>query len=51
MPAIFPPDGPIANDDHIINPDHSPPWDNSNSDANSVHLSDLTNILYNYVYM
>ena len=41
MPAIFPPDGPIANDDHIINPDHLPPWDNSNSDADSIHLLDL----------
>ena len=41
MPAIFPLDGPIANDDHIINPDHLPPLDNSNSDADSIHLLDL----------
>ena len=41
MPAIFPLDGPIANDDHIIDMDHLPPWDNSNSDADSIHLLDL----------
>ena len=41
MPAIFPPDEPIANNDDIIDPDHLPPLDNSNSDANSIHLSDL----------
>ena len=41
MPAIFPPDEPIANNDDIIDPDHPLPLDNSNSDANSIHLLDL----------
>ena len=41
MPAIFSPDGPIANDDHIIDLDHLPPLDNSNSDTDSIHLLDL----------
>ena len=41
MPAIFPLEGPIANDGHVIDPDQLPPLDNSNSDADSIHLLDL----------
>ena len=41
IPAIFPLEGPIANDGHVIDPDHLPPLDNSNSDADSIHLLDL----------
>ena len=31
----------MANDGHVIDPDHLPPLDNSNSDADSIHLLDL----------
>ena len=41
IPAIFPPEESIANDGHVINLDHLPPLDNSNSDADSIHLLDL----------
>ena len=41
MPAIFPPNEPITNNDDIIDPDHPLPLDNSDSDANSIHLLDL----------
>ena len=31
----------MANDGHAIDPDHLLPLDNSNSDADSIHLLDL----------
>ena len=41
MPALFPPNEPIANNDGIINLDHLPTLNSSNSDADSIHLLDL----------
>ena len=41
IPTIFPPEEPIANDGHVIKPAHLPLLDNSNSDADSIHLLEL----------
>ena len=41
IPTIFPLEEPMVNDGHAVNPGHLPPSNQSDSDADSIHMLDL----------